>query len=80
MKLNGCGLKDILVIQNELIRAIKGSSGESMRTAEQWAEAMGMGDRVEMVFKLLERLAANPGRGVTRTPGGTPFETTYGSA
>lgn len=72
--------RDVLVIQSELIRAIQGSSGEPMRTAEQWAEALGMGDRVEMVFKLLERLAANPGRGVTRNPGEGAFETTYGSA
>jgi glucose-6-phosphate isomerase len=71
--------RDILDIQNQLIQSITDSSCQSARTAEQWAELMGKGDKVETVFKLLERLTANPDRGVFRTPGTSPFDTTYGA-
>ena len=47
-------------------------------TAEGWADAIGGMDDVETVFKLLERLAANPERGVAREAGRSAFETTYG--
>ena len=34
-------------------------------------------EEVETVFRLLEHLAANPDRGVARSPGSTPFDATY---
>ena len=40
-------------------------------------EAAGAPEEVETVFHLLERLAANPSRGVRRSPGLGPFEAIY---
>jgi glucose-6-phosphate isomerase len=42
-------------------------------TAEEIAEAIGRPGEVETVFKLLERLARDPGRGVASSSDGTPF-------
>ena len=67
--------QDVLALQRELLAGISRIGGE--RTAEAWAEAIDRPDEVEWIFKLLERLAANPGRGVVRKPGPTPFEATY---
>ena len=41
------------------------------------AAAAGGEDDVETVFHVLERLAANPERGVVRRPGRTPFDAVY---
>ncbi len=46
-------------------------------TAEEIAAAVGAQDDVETVFHVLEHLAANPGRGVSRSPGADPFTATY---
>ena len=48
-----------------------------MGTCEELAAAAGAPDEVETVFLLLERLAANPGRGVARRAGRTPFTAVY---
>jgi glucose-6-phosphate isomerase len=54
-----------------------GRRGESGATAEQLAAAIGADDDVETVFKILERLSANPGRGVERTAAPSPFDAVY---
>ena len=46
-------------------------------SCEELAAAAGAPDEVETVFHLLERLAANPERGVSRRPGATPFAAAY---
>jgi glucose-6-phosphate isomerase len=46
-------------------------------TAEEIAEAIGRPGEVETVFKLLERLARDPGRGVASSSDGTPFGTRF---
>jgi glucose-6-phosphate isomerase len=46
-------------------------------TAEQLAEAAGAGELVETTFMLLERLAANPERGIIKMPGATAFDAVY---
>ena len=51
--------------------------GDGRRTCEELAAAAGAPDEVETVFHLLERLAANPDRGVSRHPGPTPFDAGY---
>jgi glucose-6-phosphate isomerase len=64
----------------DLQRKLKGEMAETTsiaRTAEEWAQAIGAADQVETVYKLLERLAANPGRGIRRLAGATPGETKY---
>ena len=52
----------------------KGAEGA---TCEALAEAAGASDDVETVFHVLERLAANPERAVSRRPGKTPFDAVY---
>ncbi|MCP3168161.1 glucose-6-phosphate isomerase [Myxococcus qinghaiensis] len=49
----------------------------SARTAEQLANDIGQPDEVETVFKVLEHLAANPGRGVQRSGGASPSEARF---
>ena len=56
------------------------NSGCKTRGAEEIAQAIGEGDRVEMVFHILERFAANPqDKGVFREPGADPFAARYGA-
>ena len=47
------------------------------QTAEQVAKALGIPDRTESVYKLLEHLAANTGRGVDWVDGSDPMTTTF---
>jgi glucose-6-phosphate isomerase len=51
--------------------------GAAGATCEELAVAAGAADEAETVFHLLERLAANPERGVAKRPGPTPFDAVY---
>jgi glucose-6-phosphate isomerase len=51
--------------------------GDAGGTCEELAAAAGAPDEAETAFHVLERLAANPGRGVTRKAGPTPFLTVF---
>ena len=62
----------VLEIQRRVVAALAEGPG----TAEGLAKRIGEED-VETVFHVLEHLAANPERGIARTPGRTPFEGTY---
>ncbi len=68
----------VLALQTRLMAALH-ARGESGAGSEQLAADAGAPDDVETAFAILERLAANPGRGVTRTPGATPFDAIYRS-
>jgi glucose-6-phosphate isomerase len=46
-------------------------------TALQIAEGIGQAAEVETVFKVCQHLSANPDRQVRKTPGPTPFESTF---
>ena len=46
-------------------------------TSEQLAGAIGVADDAEMIFKIMEHLAANSHRGIVKTPGENPFAATY---
>ena len=67
----------VLELQRKVVAALaaRGSQGA---TCEELASAVEAPDEVETVFHLLERLSANPDRGVTKRPGPTPFTATYG--
>ncbi len=65
--------RQVLDLQLELANAL--SRNEGARTAEEWAEALGRPRDAELVFKLLERLAAN-GR-ARREGAGRPSEIRY---
>jgi glucose-6-phosphate isomerase len=65
----------ILDLQHKVVAALR-AAGQA-RTAGQLAAAIGQPDEAEAVFKILEHLAANPGRGVSTQPGARPSETTF---
>ena len=66
----------VLDLQRNVLAELakRGVEGASV---EQLAAAVGAGDEVESVFQLLERLFHNPGRGIERRPGTSPFNATY---
>ncbi len=66
----------VLELQSALLAEM--TKQEEAKTADQWAQALGRPDQAEWIHKLLERLAANPSRGIVRTAADSPFETTYG--
>ena len=66
----------VLALQGRLVKAMRAEPA-TFRTAEEWAEALGVPAEAETLWKLLEHLAANPGRGVARRPAATPFDATY---
>ena len=66
----------VLELQRKVL-AVLAERGAAGATCEELAAAAGAPDEVETVFHLLERLSANPERGVTRRPGPTPFDATY---
>ena len=66
----------VLDLQRRAVAALRGK-GASGGTCEEIAAAAGAPEEVETVFHLLERLAANPERGVVRRPGRTPFDAVY---
>ncbi|MEN6626733.1 MAG: glucose-6-phosphate isomerase [Candidatus Sumerlaeia bacterium] len=65
---------EVLELQTRLAQEMAARPGESL-TAEGWSASIKHHD-AELVFKLLERLAANR-RHVKRTAGATPWENTY---
>jgi glucose-6-phosphate isomerase len=66
----------VLELQRDLVAELR-KRGAGGATARQLADAIGSPDDVETVFHLLERLSANPDRGVRRAPGQSPFDATY---
>ncbi len=65
-----------LALQKKIVAALQASKRQPF-TAEALAAKLGAPAETERVYKLLEHLAANPGRGIRRTPGVSWFETTY---
>jgi glucose-6-phosphate isomerase len=65
----------VLDVQLKIVEALqaRGSAGASV---EQLASSVAPGED-ETVFKILEHLVANPGRGVAKAPGKTPFDAVY---
>jgi glucose-6-phosphate isomerase len=64
----------VLALQARLLAALDRDRG---RTAAELATALGAEDETETAFALLERLSANPSRGVAREAGTTPTEARY---
>ncbi len=67
----------VLDVQRRLIAALNERHPRGGTCTELAADA-GIPDDVETVFHLLERLAANPERGIRRTTHDSPFDATYG--
>jgi glucose-6-phosphate isomerase len=66
----------ILDLQRKVVAALR-ERGTAGGTCEELAAAAGAPEEVETAFHLLERLAANPDRGVARRAGGSPFDAVY---
>jgi glucose-6-phosphate isomerase len=66
----------VLELQRKVMSTLA-SRGAGGATCEELAALAGAPDEVETVFHLLERLVANPERGVTKRPGATPWAATY---
>ncbi|MCA1664896.1 MAG: glucose-6-phosphate isomerase, partial [Myxococcales bacterium] len=69
----------VLALQKKILTLL-GENGSKRMSADEIAQAIGAGDDVEHVYKILEHAAANPDHGITRTEGVTPFAATYGRA
>jgi glucose-6-phosphate isomerase len=69
----------VLELQRKVVTALR-ARGAAGGTCEQLAAAAGVPDEAETVFHILERLAANPDRGVTRRAGASPFDAVYALA
>ena len=66
----------VLDLQRRLIEQLR-SRGDGGATCTELAGAAGAADEVETAFHILERLAANPERGIDRSAGADPFEARY---
>ena len=66
----------VLELQRNVLQALA-ERGAAGATCEELAAAVGVPDEAETVFHMLERLSANPGRGVERRAGATPWEARY---
>jgi glucose-6-phosphate isomerase len=69
----------VLDLQRKVMAVLR-ERGPAGGTCEELAAAAGAPDEAETVFHALERLAANPERGVSRAPGRTPFDAVYSLA
>ncbi|MCP4246520.1 MAG: glucose-6-phosphate isomerase, partial [bacterium] len=66
----------IIELQRRLLAELRSAGGEP-RTAEQLTQAIEAPDETETAYHVLEHLAANPDRGVTRSASDGPSETRY---
>jgi glucose-6-phosphate isomerase len=66
----------ILDLQRGLLAVLR-ERGADGATCEELADLIGEGDRVETAFMVLEHLAADPARGITRSAGKTAFDAVY---
>ena len=65
----------VIEVQRKLLAKLRAAKGEA-RTVEELAEAIGSGDQVETVFKVLEHLAVNSPE-VQKTTGKGVFDARY---
>jgi len=69
----------VLELQGRLVDALR-ERGPAGGTCEELATSAGASEEVETVFLVLERLSANPERGISRRTGSTPFDAVYSVA
>ncbi|HUJ43905.1 MAG TPA: glucose-6-phosphate isomerase [Opitutaceae bacterium] len=67
----------VIALKPKIIDALRAAPPEAPLTAEAAAAALGQPDDAELVFKVLEHLAANEGTGVQKTPKSPWWESTY---
>lgn len=68
--------EDVLVVQIKLLSFLESKRGEALNCTEI-AHGIGKPDEIECVFKICERLANNPSRGLKRQAGTSSFDARY---
>jgi glucose-6-phosphate isomerase len=66
----------VIALQLKAVAALQAAPGTAF-TAESLATALGAADRAELVYKILEHLAANSGKRVAKTARKPWFDSTY---
>jgi len=66
----------VIDLQRRLLGALRAAGGTT-QTARQLAETAGAPEAVETAYHILEHLASNPDRGLTRTPADDPDAVRY---
>jgi len=66
----------VLKLQEEVLAVLKSNRKEPLTVVQVAAKISDRGE-AEHAFKILERLSANPTRGIKRLPGKTPFNAKY---
>lgn len=66
----------VIALRGQIVAALKAAPGTAY-TADSLAEKIGATAQAELVFKVLEHLAANPGNGITKAAKKPWFESTY---
>jgi glucose-6-phosphate isomerase len=69
---------DLLLVKQRLQQTLRAAPGQ-MFTAPQLAAKLGLEPQTELIFKLLEHLAANPAKGVRKTTAPSIAGYSYGS-
>ncbi len=66
----------VIALRGKIVAALKAAPGQAF-TADALAAQIGETAKAELVFKVLEHLAANPGNGIEKTAKKPWFESTY---
>ena len=69
---------DLLRIKQQIQQTLRANPGGTF-TAEAMSQKLGLEPQVELIFKLMEHLAANPAKGVCKTTAPSISGYTYGS-
>lgn len=70
---------NVIKVQHAILTFLKDNRGKKF-TVTDIATGIGMADEVETVFKITNRLAANPERGIGKVSGGSPFAAKFSIA
>ncbi len=65
----------VIALQKQVLEHLR--EAKQPRTADEIAISLGNPGQAETVFKVLEHLSANPGRGVKKHPGALPFDARF---
>jgi len=66
----------VIALRGKIVAALQAAPGQAF-TVDALAEKIGEKAKAELVFKVLEHLAANPGNGIAKTAKKPWFESTY---
>jgi len=67
----------VIALKPKIIETLRAAPPDNPLTAEGVATNLGQPDDVELIFKVLEHLSANPGTGVQKIAKTSLWESTY---